>query len=151
MTYTVHIYFKSFDNFYIDTSINKISTIINYLKRFEAGNTGSSPLQGLPKKKDTNYNRFSQENLKVISLPKTKKKLKIIPQSFLNRNLVYLDIGNLDLSLRPYTCLKRAKIETVADLLQYSSEDLLNFKHFGKHSLNEVESILNQMGLKLRS
>ena len=78
MTYTVHIYFKSFDNFYIDTSINKISTIINYLKRFEAGNTGSSPLQGLPKKKDTNYNRFSQENLKVISLPKTKKKFTVL-------------------------------------------------------------------------
>ena len=83
------------------------------------------------------------------SLMKKKSKLIINPQ--LKRKLPSLDIGNLDLSLRPYTCLKRAKIETVADLLQYSSEDLLNLKHFGKNSLNEVENILNQMGLKLRS
>nr|YP_009725396.1 alpha subunit of RNA polymerase [Trebouxia lynnae]QHO63902.1 alpha subunit of RNA polymerase [Trebouxia lynnae] len=88
---------------------------------------------------------------RALSSSKTKKNLKLMPHPLLNRNLASLDIGNLDLSLRPYTCLKRAKIETVADLLQYSSEELLNLKHFGKHSLNEVESILNQMGLKLRS
>lgn len=80
-----------------------------------------------------------------------KKKSKSIINPRLKRKLPSLDIGNLELSLRPYTCLKRAKIETVADLLQYSSEDLLNLKHFGKNSLNEVENILNQMGLKLRS
>nr|ABX82643.1 alpha subunit of RNA polymerase [Trebouxia aggregata] len=80
-----------------------------------------------------------------------KKKSKSIINPRLKRKLPSLDIGNLELSLRPYTCLKRAKIETVADLLQYSSEDLLNLKHFGKNSLNEVEYILNQMGLKLRS
>ena len=34
---------------------------------------------------------------RALSSSKTKKKLKIIPQSFLNRNLVYLDIGNFDL------------------------------------------------------
>ncbi len=88
---------------------------------------------------------------KSLSSSKTKKNLKIIPHPLLNRNIASLDIGNLDLSLRPYTCLKRAKIETVADLLQYSGEDLLNLKNFGKHSLNEVENNLNQMGLKLRS
>lgn len=83
------------------------------------------------------------------SLMKKKSNLMINPR--LKRKIPSLDIGNLNLSLRPYTCLKRAKIETVADLLQYSSEDLLNLKHFGKNSLNEVENILNQMGLKLRS
>ena len=69
----------------------------------------------------------------------------------LNKNIASLDIGNLDLSLRPYTCLKRAKIETVADLLQYSVEDLLNLKNFGKRSLDEIKQNLNQMGLNLRS
>ena len=62
-----------------------------------------------------------------------------------------VDIGNLNLSVRPHTCLKRAKIETVADLLQYSSKDLLNLQNFGKGSLTEVENVLNQMGFKLRS
>jgi len=88
---------------------------------------------------------------KSLSASKTKKNLKVMPHPLLNRNIASLDIGNLDLSLRPYTCLKRAKIETVADLLQYSGEDLLNLKNFGKHSLSEVENNLNQMGLKLRS
>ena len=62
-----------------------------------------------------------------------------------------LDIGNLDLSLRPYTCLKQSKIETVGDLLQYSREELLSIKNFGKRSLQEVEINLDQMGLRLRS
>ena len=61
------------------------------------------------------------------------------------------DIGNLNLSLRPYTCLKQAKIENLGDLLQKSAEDLLNLKNFGKHSLNEVENTLNQYNLKLSS
>ena len=69
----------------------------------------------------------------------------------LNKKRASLDIGNLHLSLRPYTCLKRAKIETVADLLQYSAEDLLNLKNFGKRSLDEIEQNLNQIGLNLRS
>ena len=71
--------------------------------------------------------------------------------SLLNKNIAFLDIGDLDLSLRPYTCLKRANIETVADLLSYSAEDLLNLKNFGKRSLSEIEQNLNQMGLKLHS
>ena len=76
-----------------------------------------------------------------------KKEEKVIPNMVPNS----VDIGNLNLSVRPSTCLKLAKIETVADLLQYSSEELLNLKNFGKGSLNQVEKILNQMGLKLRS
>ena len=62
-----------------------------------------------------------------------------------------IDIGNLNLSVRPYTCLKREKIENVADLLQHSSEDLLKFRNFGNNSLKEVKKILNQMGFQLRS
>jgi DNA-directed RNA polymerase alpha subunit len=60
-----------------------------------------------------------------------------------------IDIGNLDFSLRPYTCLKRANINTVGDLLQYSADELLLLKNFGKRSLEEVEKNLAQMGLSL--
>ena len=62
-----------------------------------------------------------------------------------------IDIGNLDLSLRSYTCLKKAKIENVSDLLQKSSDDLLNIKDFGKDSLNEVENSLHRLNLKKAS
>ena len=60
-----------------------------------------------------------------------------------------IDIGNLDLSLRPYTCLKRANINTIGDLVQYSADELLLLKNFGKRSLEEVEKNLAQMGLTL--
>ena len=66
------------------------------------------------------------------------------------KKITSLDIGNLDLSLRPYTCLKRANINTIGDLLQYSSEELLLLKNFGKRSLEEVHLLLNQFGLNLR-
>nr|WQA10858.1 RNA polymerase alpha subunit [Streptosarcina sp. YL-2023a] len=67
------------------------------------------------------------------------------------KNLASLDIGNLDLSLRPYTCLKRANINTIADLLKKSKDDLLLLKNFGKRSLQEVETNLIQLGLRLGS
>lgn len=66
------------------------------------------------------------------------------------KKITSLDIGNLDLSLRPYTCLKRANINTIGDLLQHSPEDLLLLKNFGKRSLEEVQFLLNQIGFQLR-
>lgn len=67
------------------------------------------------------------------------------------KKITSLDIGNLDLSLRPYTCLKRAKIHTIGDLLLYSADELLLLKNFGKRSLEEVEKSLHQIGLKLKN
>lgn len=67
------------------------------------------------------------------------------------KKITLLDIGNLDLSLRPYTCLKRANINTISDLLQYSSEELLLLKNFGKRSLEEVQLLLHQLGFQLRN
>ena len=105
----------------------------------------------------------TKKNIKLLPHLPAKGQVKITKQetarfsggkhrnSLLNKNIASLDIGNLDLSLRPYTCLKRAKIETIADLLSYSAEDLLNLKNFGKRSLDEIEQNLNQMGLKLHS
>jgi DNA-directed RNA polymerase subunit alpha len=47
-------------------------------------------------------------------------------------------IEELELSVRAYNCLKRANIHTLTDLLQYSQEDLLEFKNFGQKSADEV-------------
>jgi DNA-directed RNA polymerase alpha subunit len=81
-----------------------------------------------------------------------KKKVKFAAKKdnlAIKKNRAFIDIGNLELSLRPYTCLKRANINTVNDLLQYSSDELLLLKNFGKRSLEEVETTLAQLGLKL--
>jgi DNA-directed RNA polymerase subunit alpha len=53
--------------------------------------------------------------------------------------------------LRPYTCLKRANIQTIQDLLNHSKEELLLFKNFGKKSFQEVELSLIEIGLQLKN
>lgn len=59
-----------------------------------------------------------------------------------------ITIEELNLSVRPYNCLKKAKINTVADLLKYSLDQLLTLKSFGKKSANEVVSKLkNKLGI----
>jgi len=72
-----------------------------------------------------------------------------IRQKKLEPPILNLDIGNLDLSLRPYTCLKRANIQTVRDLMSYTREELLLLKNFGKKSLEELENSLFKLGLFL--
>jgi len=47
-------------------------------------------------------------------------------------------IEELELSVRAYNCLKRANIHTLSDLMQYSADDLLEFKNFGQKSADEV-------------
>lgn len=49
-----------------------------------------------------------------------------------------IPIEELQLSVRAYNCLKRAQVNTVADLLVYTEEDLLEIKNFGQKSAEEV-------------
>ena len=59
-------------------------------------------------------------------------------------------IEELQLSVRAYNCLKKAQINTVGDLLQYSPEKLQELKNFGRKSADEVFSILkNKLGIIL--
>ena len=59
-------------------------------------------------------------------------------------------IEELDLSVRSYNCLKRAQLHTIADLLDYSVEDLLELKNFGLKSADEVvEALQNRFDLQL--
>ncbi len=59
-------------------------------------------------------------------------------------------IEELQLSVRAYNCLKKAQINTVGDLLQYSPEKLQELKNFGRKSADEVFSTLkNKLGISL--
>ncbi len=61
-----------------------------------------------------------------------------------------IPIEELQLSVRAYNCLKRAQINTVADLLDYSQEDLLEIKNFGQKSAEEViEALQQRLGITL--
>lgn len=64
------------------------------------------------------------------------------------RKLLKTSLEDLDLSVRAYNCLKAAKINSLSELVQYDTSELLKFRNFGKKSLVEIEAVLNEKGLK---
>jgi DNA-directed RNA polymerase subunit alpha len=69
-----------------------------------------------------------------------------------SEHLEAIFIEELELSVRAYNCLKRANVHTLSDLLQYSPNDLLEFKNFGQKSADEVcENLKTRFGLDLRA
>ena len=61
-----------------------------------------------------------------------------------------MTIEELDLSVRAYNCLKRAGINSVAELVQKNQEDMMKVRNLGRKSLEEVEQKLSGLGLGLR-
>lgn len=85
--------------------------------------------------KDTNENNQLETKTRAISM-----------EPYTN-----IAIEELQLSVRAYNCLKKAQINTVGDLLQYSPEKLQELKNFGRKSADEVFSTLkNKLGIILK-
>ena len=59
-------------------------------------------------------------------------------------------IEELDLSVRSLNCLKRAGINTVGELAQKTSEEMMRIRNLGRKSLKEVIQKLHEIGLDLR-
>ncbi len=59
-------------------------------------------------------------------------------------------IEELDFSVRTYNCLKKANILTIPELVEYTENDLMQIRNFGKKSLTEVREKLQQLGLTLK-
>jgi len=64
---------------------------------------------------------------------------------------LYMSIEELDLSVRPLNCLKRAGIYTVEDLVKRTEEDMLKVRNLGRKSLDEVIKKLESFGLGFMS
>jgi DNA-directed RNA polymerase subunit alpha len=56
-------------------------------------------------------------------------------------------VSELELSVRSANCLREAKIEIIGDLVQKTESEMLKYRNFGKKSLFEIKSILENMGL----
>lgn len=56
-------------------------------------------------------------------------------------------IEDLDLSVRSYNCLRRASINTVADLTNKTEEDMMKVRNLGRKSLKEIKEKLESLGL----
>ncbi|MGH2683361.1 MAG: DNA-directed RNA polymerase subunit alpha [Actinomycetota bacterium] len=61
-----------------------------------------------------------------------------------------LPIEELSLSVRSYNCLKREGINTVAELVQKTEQELMDIRNFGQKSIDEVKAKLDELGVGLR-
>lgn len=61
-----------------------------------------------------------------------------------------MSIDELELSVRSYNCLKRAGINTVEELTNKTSDDMMKVRNLGRKSLEEVLAKLKELGLSLR-
>ena len=81
---------------------------------------------------------------------------QVMPVSFTDQEddkkekVLEMTIEELDLSVRAYNCLKRAGINTVAELVQRNQEDMMKVRNPGRKSLDEVEQKLEALNLSLR-
>jgi DNA-directed RNA polymerase subunit alpha len=62
-----------------------------------------------------------------------------------------MTIDELELSVRSFNCLKRAGINTVAELCAKTPDEMMKVRNLGKKSLDEVLAKLKELGLKLRT
>ena len=62
-----------------------------------------------------------------------------------------MNIDELELSVRSFNCLKRAGINTVEELCNHTSEDMMKVRNLGRKSLEEVLAKLKELGLELKN
>ena len=72
------------------------------------------------------------------------------PEDDKKEKVLEMTIEELELSVRAYNCLKRAGINSVAELVQRNQEDMMKVRNLGRKSLEEVENKLAELGLALR-
>ena len=58
-------------------------------------------------------------------------------------------VAELELSVRASNCLETANIKTIRELVTKEEKDMLEYKNFGRTSLNEIKEQLANMGLAL--
>jgi len=63
------------------------------------------------------------------------------------RQLLKSKLSELGLSVRALNCLKTAEVQTLGELVSFNKSDLLKFRNFGKKSLTELETLVEDKKL----
>lgn len=87
-----------------------------------------------------------------IDLSENAKQAEIMveTESDEKEKVLEMNIDELELSVRSYNCLKRAGINTVEELCNRTSEDMMKVRNLGRKSLEEVLAKLKELGLQLQ-
>ena len=136
-------------NFFVETSESNLSSELESLILEIYTNGSIEPIVALSYASDLLEQIFSTLRITNSPVQKPLAKKSVIDEK--QQELDRVMIEDLELSVRAYNCLKRADIHTLADLLKYSQEELLEFKNFGQKSADEVmESLKTRFNKKLR-
>ncbi len=73
----------------------------------------------------------------------------VVKENDEKEKILDMNIDELELSVRSYNCLKRAGINTVEELTNKTSEDMMKVRNLGRKSLEEVLAKLKELGLSL--
>jgi DNA-directed RNA polymerase subunit alpha len=137
-------------NFFVETAINTEASELENLILEIWTNGSITPAEALSNSAQILENTFSLLKITNTSaiLP-IDKEISIKENNEKQLNTIFIE--ELELSVRAYNCLKRAHVHTLADLVQYSASDLLEFKNFGQKSADEVcESLQKKFEIGLR-
>jgi DNA-directed RNA polymerase subunit alpha len=138
-------------NFFVETSKNNSSSELECLILEIWTNGTISPADAL-----SSSAKILEDSFGLLKITDTLPTLALSmdTSSFEEEKEEHLEtifIEELELSVRAYNCLKRANIHTLSDLLQYSADDLLEFKNFGQKSADEVcDNLKKRFDLDLR-
>jgi len=136
-------------NFFVETSESNVSSELESLVLEIYTNGSIEPIVALSYASDLLEQIFS--TLRITNSPIRKSLAKKSVTDEKQQELDRIMVEDLELSVRAYNCLKRADIHTLADLLKFSQEELLEFKNFGQKSADEVmESLKTRFDKTLR-
>lgn len=148
---------SSIDSLKIDAvfmPVKKVKTEVKELRTGEGADKESLILDIWTNGSITPQEALSQAASILVSLFVPLEEITLVPMRHdfpeEQNGMHQVQIEALELSVRAYNCLKRAQIHTIADLLEYTPEDLLEIKNFGQKSADEViEALQNRFGLNL--
>jgi DNA-directed RNA polymerase subunit alpha len=63
------------------------------------------------------------------------------------RQLLNTRVDELELSVRSSNCLRAANIQALVDLVRKTESEMLKYRNFGRKSLTELNTILDELGL----
>ena len=61
-----------------------------------------------------------------------------------------MKVSEMDISVRLYTILHKHGSESIEDMSNYTSDDIIHWKDIGRRSLEELLSIMKSNGIKFK-
>ena len=88
-----------------------------------------------------------------IDLSEIARTMSIMSQREISKRdrLLETPIEDLEFSVRSYNCLKRAGMNTIADIVLKTEHDMIKVRNLGKKSLEEVIQKVKDLGLEFKS